>query len=63
MVTMGSDLQPGCLPNRLLTGLSQPQINPRGFFSSPTFFAATGQQPTCSLFPFSAEHWTFSFSF
>jgi len=51
------------LPNRLLTGLSQPQINPRGFFSSPTFFAATGQQPTCSLFPFSAEHWTFSFSF
>jgi hypothetical protein len=27
-----------------------------GLFSSPTLFAATGQQPTCSLFPFSAEH-------
>jgi len=28
MVTMGSDLQPGCLADRLLTGLGQPQINP-----------------------------------
>ena len=28
----------------------------RGLFSSPTLFAATGQQPTCSWFPFSAEH-------
>jgi len=27
-VTMGGDLQPGCLADRLLTGLSQPQINP-----------------------------------
>jgi len=26
-----------------------------GLFSSPTIFAATGQQPTCSWFPFSAE--------
>ena len=26
-----------------------------GLFSSPTLFAATGQQPTCSWFPFSAE--------
>ena len=29
MVTMGGDLQPGCLADRLLTGLSQPQINPK----------------------------------
>jgi len=29
-----------------------------GLFSSPTFFAATGQQPTCSWFPFSAEQQT-----
>jgi len=28
MVTMGVDLQPGCLADRLLTGLGQPQINP-----------------------------------
>ena len=28
MVTMGGDLQPGCLTDRLLTGLVQPQINP-----------------------------------
>jgi hypothetical protein len=28
MVTMGSDLWPGCLADRLLTGLVQPQINP-----------------------------------
>ena len=35
----------------------------RGLFSSPTLFAATGQQPTCSWFPFSAEQNTFSFSF
>jgi hypothetical protein len=28
MVTMGGDLQPGCLGDRLLTGLGQPQINP-----------------------------------
>ena len=27
MVTMGGDLQPGCLAGRLLTGLGQPQIN------------------------------------
>jgi hypothetical protein len=27
LVTMGSDLQPGCLADRLLTGLGQPQIN------------------------------------
>jgi len=25
MVTMGGDLQPGCLADRLLTGLGQPQ--------------------------------------
>ena len=31
----------------------------RGLFSSPTLFAATGQQPTCSWFPFSAEQWNF----
>jgi hypothetical protein len=29
MVTMGVDLQPGCLADRLLTGLGQPQINPK----------------------------------
>ena len=29
MVTMGGDLQPGCLADRLLTGLGQPQINPK----------------------------------
>jgi hypothetical protein len=29
MVTMGGDLQPGCLTDRLLTGLGQPQINPQ----------------------------------
>jgi len=28
MVTMGGDLQPGCLADRLLTGLGQQQINP-----------------------------------
>ena len=28
MVTMGGDLQPGCLADRLLTGLGQPQKNP-----------------------------------
>jgi hypothetical protein len=28
MVTMGGDLQPGCLADRLLTGLGQLQINP-----------------------------------
>ena len=28
MVTMGGDLQPGNLADRLLTGLGQPQINP-----------------------------------
>jgi hypothetical protein len=28
VVTMGGDLQPGCLADRLLTGLGQPQINP-----------------------------------
>jgi len=28
MVTMGGDLQPGCLADRLLTGLGQPQIYP-----------------------------------
>jgi hypothetical protein len=28
MVTMGGDLQPGCMADRLLTGLGQPQINP-----------------------------------
>ena len=27
MVTMGGDLQPGCLADRLLTGLGQPHIN------------------------------------
>jgi len=27
MVTMGGDLQPGCLADWLLTGLGQPQIN------------------------------------
>ena len=34
-----------------------------GLFSSPTLFAATGQQPTCSWVPFSAKQSTFSFSF
>jgi hypothetical protein len=29
MVTMGGDLQPGCLADRLLTGLGQPQLNPK----------------------------------
>jgi hypothetical protein len=29
MVTMGSDSQPGCLADRLLTGLSQPQKIPK----------------------------------
>ena len=29
MVTMGGDLQPGCLADRLLTGLGQPQTNPQ----------------------------------
>jgi len=29
MVTIGGDLQPGCLADRLLTGLGQPQINPQ----------------------------------
>jgi hypothetical protein len=29
MITMGGDLQPGCLDERLLTGLGQPQINPK----------------------------------
>jgi hypothetical protein len=29
MDTMGGDLQPGCLADRLLTGLGQPQINPK----------------------------------
>jgi hypothetical protein len=28
MVTMGGDIQPGSLADRLLTGLGQPQINP-----------------------------------
>jgi len=28
MVTMGGDLQPGCLADRPLTGLGQLQINP-----------------------------------
>ena len=27
MITMGGDLQPCCLADRLLTGLGQPQIN------------------------------------
>jgi len=27
MVTLGIDLQPGCLADRLLTGLGQPQVN------------------------------------
>jgi len=26
---MGGDLQPGCLADRLLTGLGQPQLNPK----------------------------------
>ena len=29
MVTMMGDLQPGCLADRLLTGLGQPKINPK----------------------------------
>jgi len=29
MVTMGGDLKPGCLADRLLTGLGHPQINPQ----------------------------------
>jgi hypothetical protein len=29
MVTMGGDLQPGCLADRLLNGLGQPQTNPQ----------------------------------
>ena len=29
MGTMGNDLQPGCLADQLLTGLGQPQINPK----------------------------------
>jgi len=29
MVTMGGDLQPGCLADRLLTDLGQPRINPQ----------------------------------
>jgi len=29
MITMGDDLQPGCLADRLLTGLGQPQIRVR----------------------------------
>ena len=29
LVTMGGDLQPGCLADRLLTGLGQPQIYPQ----------------------------------
>jgi len=28
MFTMGRDLQPGCLADRLLTGLGKPQLNP-----------------------------------
>ena len=28
VVTMGDDLQPGCLADRLLNGLGPPQINP-----------------------------------
>jgi len=28
MVTMGGDLQPGCLADLPLTGFGQPQINP-----------------------------------
>ena len=28
MVTMGDGLQPGCLADRRLTGLGQPQTNP-----------------------------------
>ena len=28
MVTMGDDLQPGCLADHLLTGLGQPLIDP-----------------------------------
>ena len=34
-----------------------------GLFSYPTLFAALGQQPICPWFPFSAEQYTFSFSF
>jgi hypothetical protein len=30
MITMGGDLQPDCLTDRLLTGLGQPQLNPKG---------------------------------
>ena len=29
MVTMGGDLQPGCLVDRLLTALGQPQVKPK----------------------------------
>ena len=29
MVTIGGDLKPGCLADRLLTGLGQPQVNPK----------------------------------
>jgi len=29
MATMGGDLQPGSLADRLLTSLGQPQINPQ----------------------------------
>jgi hypothetical protein len=28
IVTIGDDIQPGCLADRLLTGLGEPQINP-----------------------------------
>jgi len=28
MITVGGDLQPGCLADWLMTGLGQPQINP-----------------------------------
>eukprot|EP00983_Pelagomonas_calceolata_P066472 1149058-Pelagomonas_calceolata.AAC.10 len=28
LVAMGDDLQPGCLADRLVAGLSQPEINP-----------------------------------
>jgi len=40
IVTMGGGLQPGCLADRLLTGLSQSQINPSGGvkFFLPFFF-------------------------
>jgi hypothetical protein len=27
LITIGGDLQPGCLADRLLTGVGQPQIN------------------------------------